>query len=134
MYDSVASAALALQDHKQSEYNRVQAAHYLRDHPADDGIAALVTALDSTDYGVHWAASDALAVIGEPAVSALLHRLMQADVSQRTISGARHIFHNNSSTRVRTESQDLVATMHDRTDEVATMQAAAALQAKLDLS
>ncbi|MCO6449361.1 MAG: hypothetical protein J5I90_01110 [Caldilineales bacterium] len=132
MYDSVESAITALQNHRQSEYNRTQATHYLRDHPSDEGNMALAAALDDNDYGVHWAASEALATIGEVAVPAVLHVLMQADVSHRTMSGAQHVFRANSSDLVRTESTDLVVALHDRTEKVATMQAAAALQAKLD--
>jgi HEAT repeat protein len=74
---SIGDAIPVLSDTTQTEIARVDAAHFLAKNPDPHGVEALILALDDYDPGVRWAASNALAAIGEPAMPPLLERLVE---------------------------------------------------------
>ena len=132
--ETIAQALAILEDTDQKEKERVDAAHYLGKNGSEETAFALVAALDDDDYGVHWAASEGLALLGEAAMPALLKALADANCSPRVIHGAKHAFHTSSSSVVRAEARPLVAAMHGPDQDIAVIQAASELMTKLRIA
>jgi len=124
MFESPTQAIAALQNTRLPENQRADAAHFLEAGPTPDGIAALIAALDESDHGVRWAASTALAHIGEPAMPALLQALIGSDVDKTLRDGARHVLTDNNSPRVRELSMPLIKALKGPEADIATMQEA----------
>lgn len=131
--ETVAQATTVLNDRNQLEERRVAAAHFLGDYGTEESAAVLVSALDDDDPGVRWAASEALAKMGDLVMPALLRAMVQPHCSLRLIDGAKHVFHNSSSDNVRAETTQLLQTMHGSSQSVAVMSAASALMTKLHI-
>ena len=109
---TIEGATAILLDTNAKEIDRTQAAHFLGENGSETAATALVTALDDDDYGVHWAASEGLAQLGDAAMPALLSALVSSNCSPRIIDGAKHAFHTSVSQTVRTESKELLQAMH----------------------
>ncbi len=132
--DTIAEATAVLQNKHQTEEKRAAAAHYLGENGTEETAYVLVSALDDDDYGVHWAASEGLAQLGDAAMPALLKRLISPDCSPRVIHGAKHVFHTSSSPAVRAETKQLVKAIHGSAQDIAVMRAASNLLQKLHIS
>ena len=128
MIQSSAQAILILQDQHLPENQRTEAAHFLATDATADGIAALVAALSDADHGVRWAAGSALALIGEPAMPAVLSALLQPNVDKTLRDGVRHVLTDNSSANVRQLSVPLIKALKGPEADIAAMQEAAKLQ------
>lgn len=133
MLNPIEQAKSILQDENKTEKERGNAAHYLGENGNEESGYVLVSALDDDDYGVHWAASEGLARLGEAAMPALLKALADPNCSRRVIHGAKHVFHT-SSPNVRKEAAGLLQAMHDSAQDIAIMQGASELITKLRLA
>ena len=134
MFETVEQATSILQNKNAAETKRVAAAHFLGRSGSEAAADTLVIALDDDDFGVHWAASEGLALLGEAAMPALLKALADANCSPRVIHGAKHAFHTSSSSVVRAEARPLVAAMHGPDQDIAVIQAASELMTKLRIA
>ena len=134
MIESVEQAEAVLKDPDKHEEVRVHAAQFLAESGTEEAAELLVMALDDDDYGVHWAASEGLAAMGDSALPALLRGLVQADCSPRVLHGAKHAFHTNASPVVREETKGIVAAMHGSSQSISIMQAANELMIKLSIN
>ncbi len=132
--ETIAQATAVLQDENAAETARVDAAHFLGRNGSEEAATLLVTTLDDDDYGVHWAASEGLASMGDAAMPALLNALVSSTCSPRTAHGAKHAFHTSSSSNVRMETKAILHTMHGSKVDMTTMQAASDLMIKLRVS
>lgn len=129
MIESTAQAVAAMNNARLSENERTSAVHYLRDNPSGEGNAALVAALEDDDHGVRYAASAALAYIGEPAMPTLLEALAKPDNNRVLRDGATRVLTENSSSRVREACGPLLAAFKGSQAGIATMEAAIPLMA-----
>ena len=124
MIESTPQAIAAMNNAKLPENERTDAVHYLRDNPSSEGNAALVAALEDNDHGVRYAASSALAYIGEPAMPALLDALSQPDNSKALRDGAHRVLTENSSSRVHEKCGPLLAALRGSQAAITTMEEA----------
>jgi len=129
MIESPAQAIAAINNPKLPENEHSAATHYLADNPSREGYAALVAALEDDDHGVRYAASSALAYIGDAAMPALLAALAQPDNSKMLRDGAHRAISENSSSRVRSSCGDLLVALRGSQAAIATMEAALPLMA-----
>ncbi len=134
MIETVEQAKAVLRDPDKDEEVRVQAAQFLAESGTEEAAELLVMALDDDDYGVHWAASEGIAAMGDTALPAVLRALVEADCSPRVLHGAKHTFHTSSSRAVREETKGIVAAMHGSSQTISTMQAANELMIKLSIT
>jgi HEAT repeat protein len=130
MIQSSAQAILILQDSHLPENQRTDAARFLATDASTESIAALVTALSDADHGVRWAAGSALALLGEPAMPAVLSALLQPGVDKTLRDGVRHVLTDNRSADVRQLSMPLVKALKGPEADIAAMQEAARLLPK----
>ena len=74
---------------------REAAARYLKKNPDPAAVPRLVRALQDADFGVRWAASEALAQLGAPALEAVLQALADPDRigDPRLRESAYHMLH-----------------------------------------
>lgn len=128
--ESTEQAVSLLTDESLSEFDREEAADYIREYPTPEGIEALVNTLDDDDYGVHWACGTAIAQLGEIAFPTYLAALTQPNHSPRLRESARHIVHFNSSPRVKEDGKALLAAVKGPSPAVTTMEAAYRLSEK----
>ena len=133
MLETITQATAVLQDESAAEKARVDAAHYLGKYGSEETAYILVAALDEDDYGVHWAASEGLAQLGDAAMPALLKALVSSTCTPRVVYGAKHAFHTSGSSNVRMETKDILHTIHGSRASITTMQAASALMQKLSI-
>ncbi len=131
MFASTEEAIQSLQDSSQTEHDREEAVHYLQHNPSDEGIAALVAALEDDDSGVRWACGTALAMAGEAALLPLVTSLTSPSNSTRLREGARHVFHQSSSPTVHAETAELQKCLRGIDADLRTMEAAYELLNKL---
>lgn len=122
-----------MQNASEKEVTRVHASHSLAENGTEEATELLVVELDD-DYGVHWAASQGLAAMGDTALPAVLRALVKEDCSPRLLHGAKHAFHTSSSRTVREETEGIVALMHGSAETIAVMQAATELMIKLSIT
>ncbi|MCA9952459.1 MAG: HEAT repeat domain-containing protein [Anaerolineales bacterium] len=134
MTQTIEQAAAVLQNVNAAEKDRVKAAHVLGKSGSENAAELLVMALDDDDYGVHWAASEGLAQLGDAALPALLKALVKPDCSSRVLEGAKHTFHTSTSQNVLTETKEILRTIHGSTLDYPTMKAASDLMVKLSIT
>jgi len=127
MIQSSAQAIVILQDQQLPENQRTDAAHFLATDTSDESIKALVAALSDADHGVRWAAGTALALLGEPAMHAVLSALLEPHVDKTLRDGVRHVLTDNSSANVRQLSVPLIKALKGPEADIAAMQEAAKL-------
>lgn len=124
MIESIAQAIAAMNNARLPENERTAAVHYLRTNPSAEGIAALVAALEDDDHGVRYAASAALAYIGEAAMPALLAALARPDNNKVLRDGATRVLTESTSSKVHQTCGPLLAAMKGSQAGIATMEAA----------
>ncbi len=130
MIESTEQAIDLLQDISYSENDREHAILFLRDNQTKEGIDALVASLEDDDYGVRWAASNALAAFGEAAMPVLLGALMKEDSDSRLRESSVHIIHSNSSQKVKSDSEELLKALKGPSANISSMEAAFELMEK----
>ncbi len=108
MFESMEQALALLNDPQADSLQRVDAVRYLGELATDEAIQALVATLEDDDYGVRWAAADALAKLGEKAAPAVLRKLLDPQASSRVFEMAVHVFRNNGDLLIRSKSEALV--------------------------
>ncbi len=121
MIDSTAEAIAVLQDAKLPESERTKAIHFLRDHPSNEGIDALVAALGDDDFGVRWAAGSALAAQGQAALEPILRKLLTSAGDLAAREAAAHALHDSISPEVRAKTADLQDALKRRQTDVAVL-------------
>lgn len=124
MSDTIEQAIASLNNETLSEQEREKVILRLEETATPQAIEALIGALRDRDSGVRWAASQALARLGEPAVRPLLLAMTKPNTDLFFIETARHVFVNNSSERVKQRTKDLVAATHKVGAQVLVMQEA----------
>lgn len=134
MIDSVDDAIKTLRDQHLPEQERVRAVHYLAEYPSPKTIDVLIEAVKDNDYGVHWAASEALADFGDAPLVPMLEALCRPDVDARLREGFKHAFHISASPRVRALSRPVLDAMHGSAQSISTMEAASELLERLSRS
>lgn len=87
------ASILALVDLLRDPYPevRIAAAHALQSMPDASGIEDLLNNMAERDFGVRWAAADALRAIGQPALEPLLHELVAHRVTPAFRETAAHV-------------------------------------------
>lgn len=133
-FETIEQATAVLQDETASEKERVNAAHYLGRTHSEVVVPALIAAMDDDDFGVHWAASEGLAHLGDYALPGILKALTDSHCSPRVFEGAKHVFHTSGSPKVKTETNALLQTMHGDEPSIESMEAASELMRKLKIS
>lgn len=134
MFESTETAVAVLQDTNRDSEERVHAIRHLEQGANQEIIELLVTTLHDDEYSVRWAASEALALLGDDAFPALLHALARPDNDQRLRESIKHIVHTSNGPTVQKEGQILVRAMHGPSQDIATMEAAYDLMNKLKIS
>lgn len=124
MIESTVQAIAAMNNRKLPENERTAAVHYLRDNPSSEGNTALVAAMEDEDHGVRYAASSALAYIGDPAMAALLDALAQPGNNKVLRDGAYRVLTDNPSLKVQETCGPLLAALKGPQSGIATMEAA----------
>jgi HEAT repeat protein len=132
MIESTQQAMAVVTDAHRTEAERERAIHYLEANPSPEATEALISALETDDYGVRWAAGKALAHMGEPALPPLLHALINRSDSPRLRKGAYQVLHENTSPWIQDHSQELLTVLRGRWSEIDTMRAAQQLLATLE--
>jgi HEAT repeat protein len=94
---SVEDAILVLNDTHQPGYERIEAAHMLASHLEPRCLESLIHAAEDDDPGVRWAAARELAAMGEPALTPLLHALMQHPGSSILRTSVQYVIRHNKS-------------------------------------
>lgn len=132
--ETIEQAEQILRDEHAAEDQRTKAAHFLSHSHSAAAADVLVSTLDDDDYGVHWAASEGLATLGDVAMPAMLHALARSDCSSRVIHGIKHAMHTSSSQQVQANTQGLVKAMHGHGQSIELMQQASALMTRLKIN
>lgn len=104
---SVDDAIGILDDASHNISRREQAAHYLKENPSQAAISRLADAMDDEDFGVRWAASSALAEMGEAGLPYVLRKLMDG-YNSRLRESVYHFLHYNNSTWVQLHAEPLM--------------------------
>jgi HEAT repeat protein len=84
-----------LNDRQKPLAEREAAARFLKKNPDPQAVPRLVIALQDDDFGVRWAASEALSQLGEPALEAVLRALADPERvgDPRLRESAYHMLH-----------------------------------------
>ena len=122
--ENTEQAVEVLNDSSLSEFEREDAVAFLKEHPSDEGIDALIKGLEDDDYGVHWACGTAIAYLGEEAFPVYLQALSKPDHSPRLRESARHIVHYNSSPEIKKDGELLLAAVKGPSPAIATIEVA----------
>jgi HEAT repeat protein len=108
MFTSLEDALQTLDDPQADSLKRVEAVHFLAEQDNDEALARLVTLLEDDDYGVRWAAADALAKKGARGAVAVARGILDPKSSARLYEMAVHVFKDNSDILVRSKAEGLV--------------------------
>jgi HEAT repeat protein len=130
-FESIEQAIAVLEDVNQDELVRNDAIRFLEESGSQEAIDALIRVLSDDDFGVRWAAADALARLGAKAAPAVLRVLISPDSDDRLREAAHHIFKNNGDLVIRSEAQSLVKALESKSTNIDEMTEAAKLLAKL---
>ncbi len=130
-FESLDQAIAVLQDPNALELTRNDAIHFLEEDGSEKAIDALISVLSDDDFGVRWAAADALAKLGAKAAPAVLRAILSPDSDDRVRETAIHIFKDNGDITIRSQAQDLVKAMEDTSTTVDDLTEAAKLLNKL---
>ena len=112
MFKTTEQAIAVLKDEKATELDRVHAIHFLKDHPETGSIDALISVLQDDDFGVRWAASEALAHMGIKAATSALRTIFSPDSDERLLESLRHIFKENGDTLIRNDAEALIRALN----------------------
>lgn len=124
MITSVEEAIDILQNVKLPSHEREQAVQYISGESGDVVLKALVAALHDGDFGIRWAASDALLARGEIGLRAILLELASPrnDYNLREI--AVHFFHNIKDPNWQLQAAQIEKTLKGPDPEITSMEAA----------
>ena len=114
-FETIEQAIAVLQDTSRRELDRVSAVSYLAEYGTPEAIDALISVLSDDDYGVRWAAAEALAKLGAKAAPAVLRAMLSPDADDRMREAAHHIFKENGDLLIRSEAQPLVRALETST-------------------
>lgn len=127
MATTTEEAIATLQNDSLSSNKRETAIHYLQHNPTEEGMKALVAALRDRDAGVRWAASTALASLGDQALPALLRAIASTDNDPMLRDGAHHALAHNSSRAIRAKTLELQKALVGPGAQLVSMEEAAKL-------
>jgi HEAT repeat protein len=130
-FSSVQDALTTLGNSGLSDRERQEAMVYLSEHPAADGVAALIAMLETDEPGLRWEAGEALAKMGKPAVVPLLSTLVSKSDSTWLREGAYHAFHDNRDASVVRLTEPVRKALKGLGAPMATTTAAGELMLKL---
>ena len=114
-FASIEQAIAVLKDTSRRELERVTAVSYLEEVGTPEAIDALISVLDDDDYGVRWAAAEALAKLGAAAAPAVLRAILVPYSDDRFRESAHHIFKENSDPQIREAAQPLIHALETST-------------------
>jgi HEAT repeat protein len=129
--ESLDQAIAVLKDQSLPELTRNEAIQYLEEDGSQEAIDALISVLSDDDFGVRWAAADALAKLGAKAAPSVLRAILSPDSDDRVRETAIHIFKDNGDITIRSEAQPLVKALHDTSTSIDDLTEAAKLLNKL---
>ena len=116
-------AIRVLDDEKNHTGLREEAARFLEENPTENAMQRLIQALTDDDFGVRWAASSALAKLGDRALPALL-QVMIKDTSPRLRESVYHVLHYNQDQWIQWHSKPLMDAIKGVAPDVTAPQAA----------
>ncbi len=121
-----------LQDVSRDPELRAKAARYLGQYPTARVIQCLVAALQDDDFGVRWAAAEALAKCGPVALPEMLKALTDPKRvgDPRVRSGISHALHEIRNPELQAQTADLVEALRGPAAAIPAMMAAGALLLK----
>lgn len=132
MFESLSAAREVIANTRRTAADREDAIHYVANNsPGAEELALLVTTLDDNDSGVRYAAANALARCGMMALKPLVDALARPGSSVRLRQGAHHVFKESVSPEVRRQSAELMAALEGSGSDLASLEAAIRLQARL---
>lgn len=111
--------------------DREAAARYLERYSSKKAIDALIKTLNDSDFGVRWAASTALARLGEQALPSVLRSIIHG-YNARLREGVYHVLHYNNSVWVWQNAEPLMQALKSSAPDVLGPQAAAELLEKFE--
>lgn len=120
MFKTTEQAITVLKDEKATELDRVHAVHFLKDHPETETIDALISVLQDDDFGVRWAAGEALAHMGTKAAISVLRTIFSPDFDERLLESIRHVFKENGDILIRNDAEALIRALNT-TDAIEAM-------------
>ena len=122
-----------LRDANRAPELRAKAARYLGQYPTARVIQSLVTALQDDDFGVHWAAAEALAKCGPVVLPEMLRALTDPKRvgDPRVRDAIAHVLHEIHDPELQTQTADLVEALRRPAAVISIMMAAGALLLKL---
>jgi HEAT repeat protein len=123
-FQTTTEALAVLQDTTRTEVERTAAIHFLAEDRSPASIDALAQTLADEDFGVRWAASNALIYAGQAAFEPILRVLVTHGTSAAVRETACHALCENTDPQVRAASQDLLQAMKGAGADAATPQAA----------
>lgn len=123
-FPDTTEALAVLQDTTRAEVERTAAIHFLAENHSPASIEALAQTLADEDFGVRWAASNALIHAGQAAFKPILHMLVAHGTSAAVRETACHALCENVDPQVRAASQELLQAMKGAGADVAAPQAA----------
>lgn len=127
-----AEAFATLQDTSKGLLDREHAIHYLAEHMSPAAVEQLIPLLQEDQFGLRWAAADALRYGGDMALIPLLRKLVQSGSRLSVREVVHHALSKNISPAVREQAQEVLAAMKGPAADLATTQAAYQLLRKLD--
>lgn len=123
-FTNTTEALAVLQDTTRAEVERTAAIHVLAEDRSPASIEALAQTLADEDFGVRWAASNALIHAGQAAFKPILRMLVARGTSAAVRETACHALCDNVDPQVRAASQELLPAMKGAGADAAAPQAA----------
>ena len=123
-FQTTTEALAVLQDTTRTEVERTAAIHYLAEDRSSASIDALAHTLADENFGVRWAASNALIYAGQAAFKPILRMLVAHGTSATVREVACHALCDNTDPQVRAASQDLLQAMKGAGADAAAPQTA----------
>lgn len=124
MPESVAHAIEIIHDTSINEVEREDAIHYLARHLDPEVIGQLTQVLDDDDFGVRWAAAQALTFAGAEALVPILRLLIAKGGSPEVREAAQHALRNNIDPQVRQQAKPVLEALRGPGADMATPMAA----------
>jgi HEAT repeat protein len=123
-FQTTAEALAVLQDTSRAEVERSAAIHFLAEDHLPANVEVLAQTLTDEDFGVRWAASNALIYAGQAAFKPILRVLVAHGATASVREVACHALYDNVDPQVRAASQELLHAMKGAGADAATPQVA----------
>jgi hypothetical protein len=123
-FQTTTEALAVLQDTSRPEVERSAAVHFLAEDRSPASIEALAQMLTDEDFGVRWAASNALIYAGQAAFKPILRVLVAHGATTTVREAAGHALSRHADPQVRAASQELLQAMKGAGANVAAPQVA----------